>query len=55
MSTTVPAGDDDGDDDQVLSQTVRWIWVPHKVCMPTGFLCFFPIQKIPLWGDNFGR
>lgn len=44
-----------GDDDKVLSHAENAPALSHKVCMATGFLCFFPIQKIPLLRVVFGR
>ena len=42
------------DDGQVPSYAESAPTLPHKICMPTGFLCFFPIQKIALLGYKFG-
>lgn len=46
--------DEDDDDDQVHRHAQNASWFPQRLCMGTGFLCFFPIQKIPLWDDKFG-
>lgn len=42
------------DDDQVLSHAESVPTLPHKICMATGFLCFFPIQKVPPLAYKFG-
>lgn len=43
-----------GDDDEVLSHAESVPTLSHKVCMATGFLCFFPIRKVPPLAYKFG-
>ena len=43
-----------GDDGKVLSHAENALVLSHKICMATGFLCFFPIPKIPLLRVVFG-